>query len=437
MPRNYKAKPRRTPRYFKAVARAGGRFVYKWEPGPNLRAEGWQSVDLGDDFVTAVKKAEARNAELDAWRAGASANVPQKVATSDHRYATWADLERRFNGPEGLEGVSYKTGKPYSPKTRAEYRSRMRFLREWAGNGAMKLRHISAESVIDLRNTLVKGATPNTAAGILRVLSVMTGWAEFHGLIERGKDPAKRLNIPEPQSRRKRVQPEVVEAIAAYAAAPDQGWPSIALAVRLGFYMVQRPGDLRALTEFNWRRATDIAAHDRAALAGPDGEVWTFRLKQQKTGAWVDLAVPHGLRAQVDAALAVQRQRWAESARNSAVPVLADHTTGEAWHERNFQKYIRFAIDGARAAAEKAGDEFLVDQLTGLQFRDLRRSGMCWLRDLGVPVPLIAARSGHSIQETQRILDTYMPADSRGSAAAIAMATTRAAELAQQKEQEA
>lgn len=434
MARNYKPRPRSQPRYFKAVRRAGGVTAYKWEPGPTLRAKGWDAIDLGHDMAEAVRRAEARNAELDAWRAGASTNVPQRVETSDHRYATWADLERRFNGPEGLEGVSYRTGKPYSAKTKAGYRSCMKSLRIWASGGAIKLRHITAESVIDLRNELVRNTSPHTAAAILRVLSAMMGWAEFHGLIERGKDPAKRLNIPSPQSRRKRVQPEVVEAIAATAVAKD--WHAIALAVRMGFYMVQRPGDLRALTDFNWRRATDIAPHDRAVLAGPDGEVWSFRLKQQKTGAWVDLAVPHDIRVAVDKALTLERRKAKRDDSRANVPVLTDHTTGQIWHQRNFQKYIRLAMDATLADAREAGDEFLVEQLTGLQFRDLRRSGMCWLRDLGVPVPLIAARSGHSIEEAQSILDTYMPADSRGSAAAIAMATTRAAEIARDREAE-
>ncbi|MFY9349097.1 MAG: hypothetical protein WBL20_18320 [Sphingobium sp.] len=429
--RNYKAKPRRTPRYFKPFPLAGGRTAYKWEPANRLRAHGWATVMLGEDFAAAVARAEEENAKLDAWRAGVSAAVPQQVERVDWRYATWADLDALFNGPEGLEGISYNTNRPYSAKTKAEYRSRMKFLRAWTNGGTMKLRHISADSVITLRNDLVRGASAHTTASILRVLSVMTGFAEHRGLIERGKDPAKRLKIPEPKSRTKRIQPETVEAIAAYAR--KKGWDGVALAIRLGFYLVQRPGDLRALTNFNWRRATDIASHDRAALAGPDGEVWSFRLKQQKTGAWVDLAVPYDIRLAVDAALSSQRREEHRGTANANMPILIDHATGQIWHERNFRKYIRMAIDGARTDAIAAGDQYLIDQLTDLQFRDLRRSGMCWMRDLGVPVPLIAARSGHSIQETQRILDTYMPADSRGSAAAIAMATTRAAELARDK----
>jgi len=435
MARNYKPKPRKTPRYFKPVTRAGGRIVYLWEPSKELRTLGWTAVPLGEDFGAAVIACEAENAKLDAWRAGAMTGAPKSVERTDHRYATWADLDRRFDGPDGLEGISYKMNRPYSAKTKIEYRSRMKFLRAWANNGAMKLRHITPESVMELRNELVKGTSPHTAAAILRVLSVMTSWAEQHGLIERGKDPAKRLNIPEPQSRRKRVQPDVVEAIAAMAL--KKGWDAIALAVRMGFYMVQRPSDLRALTDFNWRKAIDIAPHDRAALAGPDGEVWTFRLKQKKTGAWVDLAVPYDIRAAVDAALTIERRKKNREATHANLPILTDHTTGRVWHEHNFTKYVRMAINETIAAARAANDEYLVDQLTGLQFRDLRRSGMCWMRDLGVPVPLIAARSGHSIQETQNILDTYMPADSRGSAAALAMATTRAAEIARDKEAEA
>jgi integrase len=63
----------------------------------------------------------------------------------------------------------------------------------------------------------------------------------------------------------------------------------------------------------------------------------------------------------------------------------------------------------------------------GLQFRDLRRSGMCWLRELRVPVAMIASISGHSIDETQKILDTYMPRDTRSAAEGMAIAVTRQA----------
>jgi hypothetical protein len=52
---------------------------------------------------------------------------------------------------------------------------------------------------------------------------------------------------------------------------------------------------------------------------------------------------------------------------------------------------------------------------------------MCWLRELRVPIPMIASISGHSIKETTDILDTYMPRDTRSAAEGMAIAVTRQA----------
>ncbi len=47
--------------------------------------------------------------------------------------------------------------------------------------------------------------------------------------------------------------------------------------------------------------------------------------------------------------------------------------------------------------------------IVGLQRRDLRRTGMLELALCGVPEAQIASLSGHSIEQTRRILDTYLP----------------------------
>ena len=55
-------------------------------------------------------------------------------------------------------------------------------------------------------------------------------------------------------------------------------------------------------------------------------------------------------------------------------------------------------------------------------------------------MPLIASISGHSIEETQKILDTYMPRDTRaaaeGMAIAVARQTARDAEAAIEQEKQ-
>jgi hypothetical protein len=43
------------------------------------------------------------------------------------------------------------------------------------------------------------------------------------------------------------------------------------------------------------------------------------------------------------------------------------------------------------------------------QARDLRRTAMLRMAEAGATVPQIASVSGHSIEATQRILETYLP----------------------------
>ena len=63
-------------------------------------------------------------------------------------------------------------------------------------------------------------------------------------------------------------------------------------------------------------------------------------------------------------------------------------------------KYLNFN-DRFRRIAERAG----VD----LQARDLRRTAMLRMAEAGGTTSQIASVSGHSIEATQRILETYLP----------------------------
>ncbi len=47
--------------------------------------------------------------------------------------------------------------------------------------------------------------------------------------------------------------------------------------------------------------------------------------------------------------------------------------------------------------------------LAGLQRRDVRRTGIVQLAIAGATVPQIAALSGHSVNQVQKILDDYLP----------------------------
>jgi len=70
-------------------------------------------------------------------------------------------------------------------------------------------------------------------------------------------------------------------------------------------------------------------------------------------------------------------------------------------------------------AREEAKLEVRKRLIVDLQRRDLRRTGMVELALCGVPDTQIAALSGHTIETTRRILDTYIPRRAELALAAI------------------
>jgi integrase len=75
------------------------------------------------------------------------------------------------------------------------------------------------------------------------------------------------------------------------------------------------------------------------------------------------------------------------------------------WQYRNFSR-------SWDAVCEKAG-------IVGVQRRDLRRTAMVRMAEVGATTAQIAAVSGHTIDQTARILDTYIPRRGEVAAGAI------------------
>ena len=97
---------------------------------------------------------------------------------------------------------------------------------------------------------------------------------------------------------------------------------------------------------------------------------------------------------------------------------------GEAGQTR-FQRDFADVRAAACTSALEAGDADLAAELQCLQFRDLRRTCVVYLGELGMDAHLIAAVTGHDIDETQAILKTYMPRTTGRAARAIALASAR------------
>lgn len=374
--------------FLHAQAKADKSIVWHWKPSPRLRKFGWNNRCLGPDRDSAILAALAINQQLAEWEAGASITTTRSAP----RRHNFADLvtEYRRSAEYGLLRAS----------TRREYETRLRFLQSWALDGKLALDALDRQMVRDLRAAILapaadgKAASLYRAGSILRVLRLLLNWAKN----EKGwlvTNPATDVAIPAAASRSTLLLPD--EVAAAAAAAVALGFPSLGLGFTLGLWTLQRESDLLALNRMAWRAFDDLAPADRAVLANPAGTVMGFRLRQLKTGKWVDCPVPPFLHDRIEAAFATSQ--WL---------LPDDLQTARACPDYLFQRR-------ARKALASAG-------LNDRQVRDLRRSGMTMLSQLGAELPGITAISGHAVLGRKTILDTYMPGNTRAACAAMAQA---------------
>lgn len=153
--------------------------------------------------------------------------------------------------------------------------------------------------------------------------------------------------------------------------------PDIRPACALLLYTAQRPADALTMT---WGQIQDRG-----------GRLW-LTLRQAKTGELVDVPA-HGDLATIIAA----------SPRRSMMVVPSP--TGLPWAYRNFSR----SWDKVKAAAG----------IEDVQRRDLRRTAMVRMAEAGATTAQIAAVSGHTIDQTSQILDTYIPRRGEVAAGAI------------------
>lgn len=377
---------------------AGGDTVYHWKPSKTLRKAGFVNVKLGYDFGTACTQANALNAQVKAFKSGASPEaVVQRTAP---RVVRFAELVLRYRASD-----AFTTCKE---STRAEYGTRLRQLEHWALDGRLAVRDIDRAMVRDLRSGLMQGSIFR-AASTLRVLRLLLQWAEDESIIKKGSNPATDSDIPETPARKTRMEAPVRAAIVAAAHALDRDW--LALAVELGFWMLQRQGDIRHLNRMSWRELEGVDGRHAAQLANARGRIMAFRLCQQKTGTWIDAPMPPFLHDRVEAAM-----RATNSGYLFPDPAHPDQPIPN-W---KFQRRFLEVKEAAAAVAIMEENMALAEAIDACQFRDLRRTGMIFYKDMGAKVPDITALSGHFVIGKKTILDTYMPGDTAGACACVA-----------------
>lgn len=449
---------------------AGGGYGYYWQPSPALAKKGWKGVNLGTsarpDDPDRLDQARAKNAEVDAWKNGGAKPreikryaVQATMGQLIERYLEW--LEERVEQHRLPKRDRNPTiGAPLAPNTLVEYKSKLNIIRIWStdpkkpgGEGNVLISSITPDRVLAFRDGLMKPVIRrdkanrpikdpetgrpveevlwNRAHGTLRVLRAMFTFAERKKIITKGTNPAVDFELALPPARDQvwDVDGGAAERDALMAAATFLGFPSIALAHEIAEWSAQRREDVLKFNKAQWR---PISLNDPDLvdqLRGDDPDLMGFALTQGKTNTPLNIPIVGELRQRIDAAIAADNARP-----TPALTVLVNEATGRPWNKFTFTK--KFAEARALAIAPTpeaiAGGVVACPSLAGKQFRDLRRTRVVRLAELGIDALGIHTITGHSVKTVEKILETvYMPRTTRLAAVTILRAhgaTPRAGE---------
>jgi integrase len=231
-----------------------------------------------------------------------------------------------------------------------------RFLREIEALGpGLPFASFTRRAVVDFIESYSKAHQRRQSAAVLKNLFKL---ARYHGVVATDETAGLRLKTSRPRDRIW-ADDEIARWIEA-AGAEDS---HMATAFLLLQFTAQRPADV-------------------LRMAWPQYSGSAIRLRQQKTGTLLDIPVHPVLREHLDG--------LTRSGSSFTIVAFRDRPV----------KYLRFN-ERFRRVAERAGID--------AQARDLRRTAMLRMAEAGATVPQIASVSGHSIESTQRILETYLP----------------------------
>lgn len=380
-------KRRQVPRLF-AQKHASGNVTYYWKPEKRLRLLGFKNVALGADQIHATREAIALNEDV--------AGRAPRPSQQRKRVYTVSDCITAYK--------SHSKFQSKAQKTRSQYALRCSEIANWAVDGTLPLRSITRKMVSDFVEDSLHTTSPAVAAHRLRTLRLLLNFAIEQEMIDRNAT----TGIPIPKVERRKVHRDWPAIRDAATRADELGCPYTGPALRIGFWTMQRQGDLLSFTRFAWQEIHDCDPRDRQALVGPTGRVMGLFLSdgQSKTGTPVVCPIPPFLHDEIERRL-------------NASQFLFPHATNpmRAVSGNYFGKAVNRTM-------RKVG-------LTGVVHKDMRRCGMTWARALGAAPADIRSVSGHQTPQAERMDEVYMPRNIRGACRAIAATVRAMAEIAE------
>lgn len=352
---------------------------YFWQPSTKLRRAGWASEALGKDLDTATDRARARNKEVDAWRA---AGKPARGSLSQQ--IPHGPTSRALPGTVGALIALYRksTDFPTKPNTVRSYNYALGYLEKWLG--PIPVRQVSPRMAKE-RYARLKTTAPAMAANLMRVARAMFSAART---LSEPQSPLFVRDNPFRELKLEGSEPSGIrwtraERDTMCAAAETLGFHSIALAIRVNWWLGQREADVLALPP--------------RALEGE-----TLTIQQGKTAQRVYLPVS------IVPGIAAAHERFLEARRRSGLAslthLLMNERIGKEWDEHAFRKIFR---EIREAAAATLNDPDAAARMRTLTFMHLRHTAVCEMYEAGCELQEIAAITGHTLASVTRILERY------------------------------
>ncbi len=295
---------------------------------------GHKLTRLPDNLIDRIAMAERLNNAADA------VSLTQALARD-----TIGGLIQRYRSTDGFRSLAPGTVKYYA-----------RYLRDIEGLGPrLPFASFTRQAVVDFIETYPKAHQRRQAAAVLKNLFAL---ARYYGVVDSDAAAGLRLKTSKPR---------------------DRIWSDDEITRWLRVAAAEDPHMVTSflLLQFTAQRPTDVLR-----MAWPHYSGSAIRLRQQKTGALLDVPVHPQLATHLE-----------------GLPRNGSSLTIVAFRGRPVP-YARFN-ERVRRICRSAG----VDA----QARDPRRTAMLRMAEAGATVPQIASVSGHSIEATQPILETYLP----------------------------
>lgn len=389
--------------------------AYYWQPDPRERKAGWPSKALGNDLARAIAAAREINGQVTGWKAGGA--TPRQID--------------RFSAPQTFGALLDRYERAVlankSANTRRVDATSIKLLREWAGKHPAKW--ITRARVKALRDAMMQGVEldgpgHSRAFHLLTTLRKILSWWIKEDDLEL-KNAANEFGLRAPTPRDQIWTAPAQAYLREAAIGTDQ--PSIELAFDIATYIGQRQEDIVTLARSRWREISlaQLGHDDRLYDAlksdhGPNaGKVMGIYVRQGKTSRWVGIPIEGTLRDRIEAAIAATLKRAKDEQTVPPAALIIKDGTFRAWELDDFRHTFSELRDTAWLLAFCDGEHELADEIAELQFRDLRRTCIVTLGQLGLNDYQIASITGHTQATIKRILEVYMPRTEAAAASAV------------------